>query len=185
MVELTAPGRFLTTASRNHVCRLVFIFLIFVRMGGRTVSDGVDANDTGTITATGTTPHTAITDCFHMCQAISQAIAGNRHYRGITTVTGTIAGNRLYSTCTIEGPLRYTGSRNYRFCCVSNQNGGSNSRAGSLRSGRQTSTGSVGERRRSGFGRSFGVSLAEGSTPESFGVHGVSDPPPLEKHWNA
>ena len=44
--------------------------------------------NTGTIAATGTTPHTTIMGCSQMCQAIiTGVIAGNRHYS-----TGTIAG---------------------------------------------------------------------------------------------
>ena len=44
--------------------------------------------NTGTIAAIGTTPHTAITGCSHVCHAISRALLeGNRHYS-----TGTMEG---------------------------------------------------------------------------------------------
>ena len=48
---------------------------------------------TGTISATGTTPHSVPTGCSHLCRAISQAlylvtgtIVGSRHCRGICTI---------------------------------------------------------------------------------------------------
>ena len=46
--------------------------------------------------AIGTTPHTATTGCFHLCQAIAET---------------TIACNRHYSTGTIEGPQPWTPGR--------------------------------------------------------------------------
>ena len=47
--------------------------------------------NTGTIVANGTTPHTGITGCFHLCQTFEGHCSGqpalsNRHYRESSTV---------------------------------------------------------------------------------------------------
>ena len=83
----------LSSAPGNSTQRVYDLQQSSIYCAGMCTIEGI----TGTISATGTTPHTDTAACSHLCQAISQALHA--------------AGNRHDSTGTLGGPVLFLGSR--------------------------------------------------------------------------